>query len=65
LRGGTTKQSNQSKEIIVIKSKFCYSKFLRNPIIVEVFDGLGGYIEKLGTGIRRMIEAMKELKVDW
>ena len=33
---------------------------LRNPIIVEVFDRLGGYIEKLGTGIRRMIDAMKE-----
>ena len=33
---------------------------LRNPIIVGVFDTLGGYIEKLGTGIRRMINAMKE-----
>jgi predicted HTH transcriptional regulator len=33
---------------------------LRNPIIVEVFDGLGGYIEKPGTGIRRMIKAMKK-----
>jgi len=33
---------------------------LRNPIIVGVFDTLGGYIEKLGTGIRRMITAMKE-----
>lgn len=33
---------------------------LRNPVIVEVFDRLGGYIEKLGTGIRRMIDAMKE-----
>ena len=32
---------------------------LRNPIIVEVFDRLGGYIEKLGTGIRRMIHAME------
>ena len=33
---------------------------LRNPVIVEVFDRLGGYIEKLGTGIRRMIDGMKE-----
>ncbi|MBI3336419.1 putative DNA binding domain-containing protein [Candidatus Peregrinibacteria bacterium] len=33
---------------------------LRNPVIVEVLDRLGGYIEKLGTGIRRMIDAMKE-----
>ena len=33
---------------------------LRNPVIVGVFDALGGYIEKLGTGIRRMIKAMKE-----
>jgi len=33
---------------------------LRNPVIVEVFDNLGGYIEKMGTGIRRMIDAMKE-----
>lgn len=33
---------------------------LRNPAIVEVFDRLGGYIEKLGSGIRRMIDAMKE-----
>jgi ATP-dependent DNA helicase RecG len=32
---------------------------LRNPAIVEVFDRLGGYIEKLGTGVRRMIDAMK------
>ena len=33
---------------------------LRNPVIVEVFDRVGGYIEKLGTGIRRMIDAMKQ-----
>ena len=33
---------------------------LRNPAIVEVFDRFGGYIEKLGTGVRRMIDAMKE-----
>ena len=33
---------------------------LRNTAIVEVFDRLGGYIEKLGSGIRRMIDAMKE-----
>ena len=33
---------------------------LRNPAIVEVFDKLGGYIEKLGSGIRRMIDAMKD-----
>ena len=33
---------------------------LRNPVIVEVFDNLGGYIEKMGTGIRRMIDGMRE-----
>jgi len=33
---------------------------LRNPVIVEVFDKLGGYIEKMGTGIRRMIDRMRE-----
>jgi ATP-dependent DNA helicase RecG len=33
---------------------------LRNSAIVEVFDRLGGYIEKLGSGIRRMINAMRE-----
>ncbi|MEK7396095.1 MAG: helix-turn-helix domain-containing protein [Candidatus Poribacteria bacterium] len=33
---------------------------LRNPVIVEVFDKLGGYIEKMGTGIRRMIDGMRE-----
>ena len=32
---------------------------LRNPAIVEVFDRLGSYIEKLGSGIRRMIDSMK------
>lgn len=37
---------------------------LRNPVIVEVFDKLGGYIEKMGTGIRRMIDAMKENNLD-
>ena len=31
---------------------------LRNPAIVEVFDKLGGYIEKIGSGVRRMIDAM-------
>jgi len=33
---------------------------LRNPAIVEVFDKLGGYIEKIGSGVRRMIDAMIE-----
>jgi ATP-dependent DNA helicase RecG len=33
---------------------------LRNTAIVEVFDRLGGYIEKIGTGVRRMIDGMKE-----
>lgn len=31
---------------------------LRNPAIVEVVDKLGGYIEKIGSGVRRMIDAM-------
>jgi len=33
---------------------------LRNPAIVGVFDMLGGYIEKIGSGVRRMIDGMKE-----
>ena len=33
---------------------------LRNRIIVEVFRDLGGFIEKLGTGIRRMTAAMEQ-----
>ena len=33
---------------------------LRNPAIVGVFDTLGGYIEKIGSGVRRMINGMKE-----
>jgi len=33
---------------------------LRNPIIVEVFRDLGGFIEKMGTGIQRMARAMEE-----
>jgi len=32
---------------------------LRNPVIVSVFRDLGGFIEKLGTGIRRMAAAME------
>lgn len=32
---------------------------LRNPAIVSVFRDLGGFIEKLGTGIRRMAAAME------
>jgi ATP-dependent DNA helicase RecG len=33
---------------------------LRNPVIVEVFRDLGGFIEKMGTGIQRMARAMEE-----
>jgi len=33
---------------------------LRNPTIVEVFRDLGGYIEKMGTGIQRITRAMEE-----
>jgi ATP-dependent DNA helicase RecG len=33
---------------------------LRNPVIVEVFRDLGGFIEKMGTGIQRMARAMQE-----
>lgn len=33
---------------------------LRNPVIVEVFRDLGGFIEKMGTGIQRMTRAMEE-----
>jgi len=33
---------------------------LRNRIVVEVFRDLGGFIEKLGTGIRRMTAAMEQ-----
>lgn len=32
---------------------------LRNPAIVSVFRDLGGFIEKLGTGIRRMAAVMQ------
>lgn len=32
---------------------------LRNPVIVSVFRDLGGFIEKLGTGIRRMAAVME------
>ncbi|MBL7184014.1 MAG: putative DNA binding domain-containing protein, partial [Anaerolineae bacterium] len=33
---------------------------LRNLVIVEVFRDLGGFIEKMGTGIQRMARAMEE-----
>jgi len=33
---------------------------LRNPVIVELFRDLGGFIEKMGTGIQRMARAMAE-----
>jgi ATP-dependent DNA helicase RecG len=33
---------------------------LRNPVIVEAFRDLGGFIEKMGTGIQRMARAMEE-----
>ncbi|MBM4458456.1 MAG: hypothetical protein FJ011_11920 [Chloroflexi bacterium] len=33
---------------------------LRNPVIVEVFRDLGGFIEKMGTGIQRMARAMEQ-----
>jgi len=33
---------------------------LRNPVIVEVFRDIGGFIEKMGTGIQRMGQAMQE-----
>ena len=36
---------------------------LRNPVIVEVFRDLGGFIEKMGTGIQRMTRAMEEYGV--
>lgn len=32
---------------------------LRNPTIVNIFRDFGGFIEKLGTGIRRMSNAMQ------
>lgn len=43
-------------EIRQLKSR----SVLRNRIIVEVFRDLGGFIEKLGTGIRRMTAAMEQ-----
>ena len=33
---------------------------LRNPVIVEAFRDLGGFIEKMGTGVQRMGRAMEE-----
>jgi ATP-dependent DNA helicase RecG len=36
---------------------------LRNPVIVEVFRDLGGFIEKMGTGIQRMARAMEEYRL--
>jgi ATP-dependent DNA helicase RecG len=33
---------------------------LRNPVIVEAFRDLGGFIEKMGTGVQRMGRAMAE-----
>jgi ATP-dependent DNA helicase RecG len=33
---------------------------LRNPVIVEAFRELGGFIEKMGTGVQRMGRAMEE-----
>jgi len=33
---------------------------LRNPVVVEVFRDLGGFIEKMGTGIQRMARAMED-----
>ena len=33
---------------------------LRNPVIVEAFRDLGGFIEKMGTGVQRMARAMEE-----
>jgi len=33
---------------------------LRNPAIVNIFHDYGGFIEKLGTGIRRMSHAMQK-----
>lgn len=33
---------------------------LRNPVIVEVFRDLGGFVEKMGTGIQRMAREMEE-----
>jgi len=33
---------------------------LRNPVIVETFRELGGFIEKMGTGVQRMGRAMEE-----
>jgi ATP-dependent DNA helicase RecG len=33
---------------------------LRNPVIVEVFRDLGGFIEKMGTGIQRIAGAMED-----
>ena len=32
----------------------------RNPVIVEAFRDLGGFIEKMGTGVQRMARAMEE-----
>ncbi len=43
-------------EIRQLKSR----SVLRNRIIVEVFRDLGGFIEKLGTGIRRMTAVMEQ-----
>ena len=33
---------------------------LRNPVIVEAFRDLGGFIEKMGTGVQRMARAMEQ-----
>jgi ATP-dependent DNA helicase RecG len=44
------------EEIRQLKSR----SVLRNRTIVEVFRDLGGFIEKLGTGIRRMTAAMEQ-----
>ncbi len=44
------------EEIRLLKSR----SVLRNRIIVEVFRDLGGFIEKLGTGIRRMTAVMEQ-----
>jgi len=44
------------EEIRALKSR----SVLRNRTIVEVFRDLGGFIEKLGTGIRRMTAAMEQ-----
>jgi ATP-dependent DNA helicase RecG len=58
---GTLLSEITLEEIRQLKSR----SVLRNRTIVEVFCDLGGFIEKLGTGIRRMTAAMEQHGLPW